>query len=97
MYELAVRHAAAKPVVVVADRLTRLPFDIKDELVVFYDNDMKGVVELNACLRTAIDSALNAPKSDNPIVRYKQRSLLDLEGTTADPLLVVLEAVPSSD
>jgi hypothetical protein len=69
MYELAVRHAVRKPVVIVADRSTRLPFDVAEERTVFYTNDMAGVPELASRLRVMAAAAVDDEQPDNPIYR----------------------------
>lgn len=90
MYELAVRHAASKPVVIIAERGTNLPFDIKDELTFFFDNDMQGTVELRAILGRAIDTALSMDKPDNPVVRYRQQALFELKGEAPEALQLIM-------
>lgn len=46
MFELAVRYCFGKPVIVIAEKGTNLPFDIIDQNTIFYINDAMGVGEL---------------------------------------------------
>lgn len=69
MYELAVRHAVRKPIILICEIGTKLPFDITDERTIFYTNDMKGVVELKDSFARMLNEALNDSKPDNPIYR----------------------------
>jgi hypothetical protein len=69
MYELAVRHAVRKPVILICEEGTKLPFDITDERTIFYVNDMKGVVELKEIFSVMVSDALKDEKTDNPIYR----------------------------
>ena len=72
MYELAVRHSVRKPVVIVAEETTKLPFDIVDQRVVFYTNDMFGVTQLKPAFRAACEAALAQSEPMNPIYRVVQ-------------------------
>ncbi|MGO4543827.1 hypothetical protein AB4Z29_03450 [Paenibacillus sp. 2TAB23] len=76
MYELAIRHAARKPVIVICENDTRLPFDIIDERTIFYTNDMLGVVQLKNEIGKMIPAALNDDKPDNPIYRTIEGNII---------------------
>lgn len=68
MYELCLRHAAAKPVIHICEEGTNLPFDIKGERTIFYTNDMYGSEELKTELIKALDSInYDNEYKDNPI------------------------------
>lgn len=46
MYELAIRHSFGKPAIVIAEKGTKLPFDVIDENTIFYINDPTGANDL---------------------------------------------------
>lgn len=68
MYELAIRHATAKPIIHICERATVLPFDIKDNRTSFYKDDMLGVQELQKEFENYV-SGINYCREyrDNPI------------------------------
>jgi hypothetical protein len=74
MYELGVRHSSARPVVVLAEVGTTLPFDILQERTIFYRNDLQEAQHLGGRLRVAIEAALRGEKGDNPVFRVAQGS-----------------------
>jgi hypothetical protein len=78
MYELAVRHAIAKPVVSIFEDGTVLPFDLKDDRAFSYRNDIPGIITLKDKLHDAIVKAMENPNlaKDNPI--YRARSISQL-------------------
>lgn len=84
MYELAVRHAAKLPVVIIAEAGTILPFDIADERTVFFVNDMAGVEELKPRLVDAVKDALKNRDVTNPIYRVVATKVIREMQTTSD-------------
>lgn len=46
MFELAIRYSFGKPAIVIAEKGTKLPFDVIDENTIFYVNDPAGANEL---------------------------------------------------
>lgn len=76
MYELAVRHAARLPVVVIAEQGTQLPFDIAAQRTLFYDNDMAGVVALHRPLIKLCRAALTDQTQSNPITDAAEKVLV---------------------
>lgn len=78
MYELAIRHAARKPVITLAEKGVRLPFDIVDQRTIFYLDDMAGSERLKTDLSDAIDSIEGQEEIDNPIVDAAREFQMDL-------------------
>jgi hypothetical protein len=76
MYELALRHAAALPVVMMAERPLQLPFDVAGERVIDYSNDLMGVSEAAAALEAAVLATLQKPEIDNPIWSVTERRIM---------------------
>ena len=76
MYELAVRHAVRKSVIIIAEESTRLPFDIADQRTIFFKNDMLGVQELSNQLEKIIKSIVDEESPDNPIYRANESLLV---------------------
>lgn len=46
MFELAIRYCFGKPAIAIAEKGTKLPFDVIDENTIFYINDPKGAADL---------------------------------------------------
>lgn len=66
MYELALRHCFNKPLILIAERGTKLPFDIVVERTIYYINDAQGVLELREQLSEAL-SAVEKGAYESPI------------------------------
>lgn len=58
-YELSVRHGALLPVVLIAEKGTKLPFDISQSRVIFFDHtDLSSAGEAMEDLRGQIEASL---------------------------------------
>ena len=63
-YELAVRHAVQKPVILIGEHGLDTPFDIAAQRLIFYSLDPDDIIEAKKQLSEQIDSV----ESDNFIV-----------------------------
>lgn len=84
MYELAVRHAARKPLIQLCEIGTNLPFDITDQRTIFYRNDMMGIVEIKEKLKNMIQDAIKDVNPDNPIYRAIESNMILKQVETED-------------
>lgn len=77
MYELAVRHAVKLPVITIAEKGTKIPFDIGTERTIMYSNDLAGYPSLKERVLKAL-SHIHEDQSiiDNPIYRSKENSII---------------------
>lgn len=71
-YEIGVAHALRKPTVLLAQRGTKLPFDLGPHRVIFYDNSIPGRARLLEALRSSLISLLGLPvnssQSSGPVL-----------------------------
>lgn len=78
MYELGIRHATGKPVILISENETDLPFDTKDQRTIFFSNDMMGGIELTKRLEAIIsDQAKLENNEGNPIFMAAHESVLN--------------------
>lgn len=95
MYELAIRHAARKPVIQICQKGTRLPFDITEERTIFYTNDMAGVIELNNNFKEMVMEAIGDEEPDNPIYRVIESNSIMKNVDETDPSRYMLNRIDS--
>ena len=94
MYELAIRHATAKPIIHICEYGTKLPFDISNERTIFYTNDIMGTVELTEGIKRFLKNiGYDKKYYDNPIYNAKQRALYIENVTQDNPMKVAVEMV----
>jgi hypothetical protein len=65
-YEIGVAHALRKPTVLLAQRGTKLPFDLGPHRCIFYDNSIPGRQRLLDALRSSLISLLGLPITRTP-------------------------------
>lgn len=73
MYELALRHAAAKPVIHITESIKDIPFDVNDQRTIEYVDDMSGVMELRDKLKELIKCINYEESASNPITEALQK------------------------
>lgn len=78
MYEVAIRHTTQKPIIHICENGTTLPFDIKDNRTIFYDNSIVGSVSLTEQLNAYLkDIDYEKAYIDNPVYSaYNMAKLL---------------------
>lgn len=97
MYELAIRHAARKPVIMMADKgvTDRLPFDIQDQRTIFYDDSLAGSVIARAELTKKLNAIDYEEKPDNPIYAAIKLNTMLENVEAGDPTKILLEKMES--
>lgn len=80
MYELAIRHAVGKPVIIISEESTKPPFDIIDQRTIFYKDTMLGAVNLKDKLKKMIQEIIDNPDKevDNPVLKIiRENSVIE--------------------
>lgn len=93
MYELCLRHVAAKPIIQICEKGTVLPFDIKDNRTIFYTDDMLGAEELKGKMSLFLkEISYDEDQIDNPIYNAIKfgKLLKDTQGTDDNKILQLL-------
>ena len=79
MYEVALRHASAKPIIHIAENVSELPFDINDQRTIEYTDDMSGAQELKVKLRVMIEGICYDGPVSNPVTEaLKKHDLINI-------------------
>lgn len=78
MYELAFRHTLGLPTITMAEKGTKLPFDISSQRTIFYQNDFQGVNEAQAELKNFLSQIdYSSGKTTGPIHDYLDSNKLN--------------------
>lgn len=67
MYEVALRHASAKPIIHITENVAELPFDVNDQRTIQYADDMFGAMELKETLKKMVMGIDFSILSNNPV------------------------------
>lgn len=76
MYETAVAHSYGKPTIMISESGTNLPFDLKTDRTIFFNDSIKGTGLLKEEIIKKITQLESDSNTDNPIVRVIQISKL---------------------
>lgn len=91
MYELAIRHAVRKKVIMMTEHTTVLPFDIHNQRTIFYTDSFAGSIQAKEDLNDAIFATLNEEIIDNPIYKATElKSIIDESSNKSDKDLFTL-------
>lgn len=79
MYEVALRHASAKPIVHITENIGELPFDINDQRTIEYADDMAGAYKLKEDLKNIIQNIKLGEPVENPVTcALEKRDLVNI-------------------
>jgi hypothetical protein len=90
MYELAIRHAFGKPVIMMLEHGQELPFDIGAQNAVFYSADLAGRDEAIAKLLAAHGQVDSPGASGNPVRRTLDVMAMRQDASDKDTLFLDL-------
>ncbi|MBQ9766148.1 MAG: hypothetical protein IJW18_08120 [Lachnospiraceae bacterium] len=84
MYEVALRHASAKPIIHITENISDLPFDINDQRTIEYADDMAGAYQLKIDLREMIKCIEFDKPAANPItLALEEKNLVNIPESTS--------------
>lgn len=98
MYELALRHAIGKPVIMLKEgSFSDMPFDIIDQRTILYNDDLNSVVSTQNELRKKIEGIKSNSEIDNPFLTAqklkKAMKDVDSQGKENYPDAIVMNEI----
>lgn len=95
-YELAVRHSAGLPVVLVARQHTRLPFDLQQLRTIFFDEtDLDSAATAREQIGRQLGHALSSPEQESPVLDVADAQLLHRSGAEQRRVAELVEMLQS--
>lgn len=81
MYEIGLRHAAAKPIIHITENVKDLAFDVNDQRTIQYIDDITGAYELKEKLKIMVSNIDFEAKVSNPITEaLGYRNVVNISG-----------------
>ncbi|WP_146742483.1 MULTISPECIES: hypothetical protein [Halomonadaceae] len=78
MYELGIRHSTGKPVILICENGTDLPFDMYDQRTIFYSDDMQGGLDLSQKLKGLLGSKDGVESNAyNPVISKAKENIIE--------------------
>lgn len=91
MYEVALRHASAKPIIHMTENISELPFDVNDQRTIAYTDDMAGARQLKEDLKRMIQSIKFDEPVANPVtIALEKKNLVKIPESTSKDLSNIL-------
>ena len=84
MYEVALRHASAKPIIHVTEDISNLPFDINDQRTIPYTDDIAGAYQLKEDLKNMIEGIdFNKPATNPITLALEKKNLVNIPASAS--------------
>lgn len=77
-YELAIRHATAKPFIQIIEKGEKIPFDIYDMRTISYDLELEGVEAAKAAIKQFANNLENSDNINTPISEVSSLLKIDI-------------------
>lgn len=96
MYEVALRHASAKPIIHITENVSDLPFDINDQRTIEYSDDMSGALELKEKLKRMVESIDFSLPVSNPVTdALEKKDIVNIPQETTVDFTEILSDIQS--